>query len=137
MIAFVKASKKLGNYSQALKITSELFSAYPSCKGNAEISQGYEFSKMTKVELEIYSSIFGKKLMSELSFNKQRVPELQQPEQVKLSIGSNQQKRTISPIPITPISSINKKSNFSSSSSQLVVNGGTTIAQTPSSTHNK
>jgi hypothetical protein len=75
--------------------------------------------------------------MSELSFNKQRVPELQQPEQVKLSIGSNQQKRTISPIPITPISSINKKSNFSSSSSQLVVNGGTTIAQTPSSTQNK
>ena len=79
MIAFVKASKKLGNYSQALKITSELFSTYPNCKGNAEISQGYEFSKMTKVELEIYSSIFGKKLMSELSFNKQRVPELQQP----------------------------------------------------------
>lgn len=75
--------------------------------------------------------------MSELSFNKQRVPELQHLDQVKLSIGSNQQKRTISPIPITPISSINKKSNFSSSSSQLVVNGGTNIAQTPSSTQNK
>lgn len=49
MVAFIKASKKLGNYSQALKITSELFSAYPKYKGNAEISQGYEFSKMTKV----------------------------------------------------------------------------------------
>jgi hypothetical protein len=45
---------------------------------------------------------------------------------------SNNQKRTISPIPITPINSIYKKVNFSNSSSQLNVNSGS-VAVTPAS----
>lgn len=49
MLILIKASKKISNYAQSLRVTSELFSLYPGYKGNLELSQGYEFSKMTKV----------------------------------------------------------------------------------------
>lgn len=76
LLVLIRASKKIGNYSEALRITSELINANPGYKGNLEVSQGFDLSKMTKVELEIYGSIFGKKLAPEPSFTKIKSPEL-------------------------------------------------------------
>lgn len=49
LLILIKASKKIGNFSQALRITSELLSFSPNFEGNLEISQGYDFTKMTKI----------------------------------------------------------------------------------------
>jgi hypothetical protein len=60
-----------------------------------------------------------------------------------MQTGSNQmnhsnitQRRTISPIPITPINSISKKGTFSNSSSQLIVNNPISISSTPGQNDN-
>ena len=35
---------------------------YPKSKEDPQVSQGFDFSKMTKVELEIYTNTLGKKV---------------------------------------------------------------------------
>lgn len=123
----VKASKRVGNYLEALKIVADLLSTYPSEIKNSEIHQGFNFSKMTKTEIDIYSTIFSKKI-PEQNFIKQKDSSI-------ISIESNSRlshlnqnttqvhlqnpKRPV-PIQMTPNSSL-KRGNFNSSSSQLSI----------------
>lgn len=53
-------SKRLKNYTQALKMTNELLLSFPNEELKRELGKGYDFNAMNKTELEQYSSIHGK-----------------------------------------------------------------------------
>lgn len=102
MLALIELSKNQRNYSSALRITSELIYAHPNQKFNSQLATGYSIAAMTRPEQDIYANVFGKQVVSENYFIKPK----------NISTSGAQERKSLSPIAITPINYVYKQPNF-------------------------